>query len=285
MRQIMWSRQIYAGALILIALVVTSCGGASPTVSPTPMEATCVSTEAYSLDLIMVTAGQEQIPTAFDAVNIGSCDFSKPVASLTIELLRAGNVVHTVAIPVSPEKSHLSLPFPDELPVPIVDATLEPGRYERRVAAADSDGNSVRVEGFDPVLVVRDPESTEASILKNRARWERSGITNYAYEMAWQCFCPPWFTALVNVVVVQGQVAALELVDSAMGPMIQAQERYVTIDGLFDFLQDALDRDAFQIRAEYGSELGYPREVFVDYSELMVDEELGFIVKVVRPSR
>ena len=285
MRQIMWSRQIYAGALILIALVVTSCGGASPTASPTPMEATCVSTEAYSLDLIMVTAGQEQIPTGFDSVNIGSCDFSKPVASLTIELLTAGNVVHTVAIPVSPETTHLSVPFPDELPVPVVDATLEPGRYERRVTAADPDGDSIRVEGFDPVLVVRDPESTQASILKNQARWERSGINNYAYETAWQCFCPPEYTALVNVDVAQGQIAALEFVDSAMGPVIPGQERYLTVDGLFDFIQDALDRDAFQIRAEYDSELGYPREVFVDYSELMADEELGFIVTAFRPAR
>ena len=50
------------------------------------------------------------------------------------------------------------------------------------------------------------------------------------------------------------------------------------MDGLFDLLQSAIDENAYTISAKYHPELGYPTEVWIDYEQQSVDEELGFSI-------
>ena len=56
-------------------------------------------------------------------------------------------------------------------------------------------------------------------------------------------------------------------------------ERFGPVGELFEFLQNAIGRDAARIDATFHPELGYPVEVFVDFDELLADEELGFTVR------
>ena len=55
-------------------------------------------------------------------------------------------------------------------------------------------------------------------------------------------------------------------------------DRYVTIDGLFDTIQDAIDRKASEINVNYDPEFGYPMDARLDYVENMADEEYQFTV-------
>ena len=86
---------------------------------------------------------EAQLPSRLDAINSGGCDFSKPVVSLMCELLLDGQVIQSAAIPLPVPMSNLSLPLPDEIAVPVIDASIKPGQYERRIVAAVADGDSV----------------------------------------------------------------------------------------------------------------------------------------------
>ena len=60
---------------------------------------------------------------------------------------------------------------------------------------------------------------------------------------------------------------------------------YLSIDGLFDLIQDAIDRSAFQISVKYHGELGYPLWAAIDYDRRIMDEEKGFQVGAFTQSR
>ena len=282
-------------ALALSMFVLAACGVDAPTQTPTsvaattvpatptplptetavPMEALCFATEAYPLDLLMVVRGEEQLPSRLDAINSGGCEFSKPVVSLLYELLLDGRVIQSADISLAVPASNLTFPLPDEIAVPVIDSTIKPGQYERRIVAAAADGDSIEIGGLEPVLIVGDVDSVQAKVLKNQVRWERSNISTYTYTTSWHCFCMREYVAPVIVEVVDGEIVDVNFVDSSLGE-VPEPGRFVTIEGLFDHIQDALDGEAFNISATYDGQLGYPVEVFVDYDQRIADEELGF---------
>ena len=51
---------------------------------------------------------------------------------------------------------------------------------------------------------------------------------------------------------------------------------YQIIEGLFDLLQEGIDKNVHSISAEYHSELGYPIDVWIDYEIGAIDDEIGF---------
>ena len=59
---------------------------------------------------------------------------------------------------------------------------------------------------------------------------------------------------------------------------LQGQEAqlYVTVEALFDLLEDAESEEAYSVDVEYDPLLGYPTDLFIDYSENTADEELGY---------
>lgn len=53
---------------------------------------------------------------------------------------------------------------------------------------------------------------------------------------------------------------------------------FLTISQLFDFIRDAIARDAYRFEAEFDPRLGYPVRVSVDFDREMVDEEVVYTV-------
>ena len=51
-----------------------------------------------------------------------------------------------------------------------------------------------------------------------------------------------------------------------------------TIDALFDEIQDAINREAHLVIAEYDSQLGFPKSVSIDYIREAADDEMAFSV-------
>ena len=51
---------------------------------------------------------------------------------------------------------------------------------------------------------------------------------------------------------------------------------YRTIEGLFEFIQEAINRKAYRIKVSYDTNLGYPISASIDYDERMADEEKSF---------
>jgi hypothetical protein len=52
---------------------------------------------------------------------------------------------------------------------------------------------------------------------------------------------------------------------------------YPTIEDLFETLENWLSQDPHEVSADYHAELGYPTDVFIDFIENAIDEELGFV--------
>ena len=275
--------------VVVTALVIGSAYGQDPVPTPTvPSSPTtgvsinplCFATEAYALEHLVAVIGEDVVPTNFDAVNGGGCQFGSPVSQITVTL--TGEHGSQVAvIPLAMPVNEIVFPLPSNLDVPLIDPALPSGRYERTVTVGS--GPTAALSGFEPVLLVDDLASPMALLLRAGSRWERSGITNYTYRAAWRCFCLPEYVALVDVQVVSGQVTGTEFGEAGFSGDVPSPQRFGAVTDLFAFIEDAFEQGAARVDVEYDPMLGYPTEVFVDYDERIIDEEQGFTVSTLVP--
>jgi len=98
---------------------------------------------------VLVARGQDPLPSGFDAVNSGVCTFTEPVAKVTLELLRDGDVVHSQSVAIEPADSNVRFPISaaNKDPVP---SNLALGSYDRRIEAAVSVNGVTAEVRFDP---------------------------------------------------------------------------------------------------------------------------------------
>ncbi len=89
------------------------------------------------------------------------------------------------------------------------------------------------------------------------------------------CFCGGG-TAPAEVVVRNGQRVSVTIVETGEPVPAQFASLYLTVDELFDFVEDAIDRKAHRIDVEYDPDLGVPIEISIDYEENVIDEEMAF---------
>lgn len=293
-------KQLVPPIAIIAALLFAGCGvgptadqpalapRATPTPMPTatavaPLDVVCAATKAYAVEHIVATIGQDLVPTAYDAINVGSCQFSEPIVLMQITLSNdSGEQVAEVVLPLG--TTELRVPFADVTGLPVVDGGLAPGRYERTMIAFTADGRSSEaIRGFEPVILVAGAAGLQADLLRAMSRWERGGPKDYTYRTAILCFCPQEYGAPVNITVVGGAVDAVAFSGDGFTGGVPEPGRFSTIDDLFAILQGAIDEQAVSIRADFHPQLGYPTEAFIDYVANIADEELGFTASDVEP--
>ncbi len=260
-----------------------------PTATPTEEppdepEALCITTEAYANEYLMAVIGQHAVPTAYDAINGGGCDFPIAVHAVRIELTGDGDP-RPFEVRLPQPARYLGIPF-DDLDVPLVDADLADGRYARRVAALAWVRNSeveMEIPGFEDVFLVRDIDSQQAHLFRNRGIWERRGLVNYDYTGAWVCVtCDEFYVATAAVSVRDGAVTSVSSADPNIA-VIPVPDRFIPIAGLFDLLQTAVDQGAHNIDVNYDDEYSYPTFFFINYDDEVEDEERGFTVRSFTP--
>jgi uncharacterized protein DUF6174 len=119
---------------------------------------------------------------------------------------------------------------------------------------------------------------SDSSLAANRARWSATGIQSYRYRFRWGCFCVSQYVREVEITVVRGTIVSV--VDVATGQRLgaQAAAQYRTIEGLFDFVREAMNYPADRISVAFDPWLGCPVDANVDYVAGMADEEMAFHV-------
>jgi hypothetical protein len=127
-------------------------------------------------------------------------------------------------------------------------------------------------------LALFDRDWMRSQFERNRRLWNEQALSDYSYVFNWSCFCLPEYTAPVNIRVEQGEWTEMSFVLDGKPVIEENWQRYKTIDELFEIIDDAFRQDAKEIHATYDPDLGYPTSVFIDYSELIADEERGFNV-------
>ena len=110
----------------------------------------------------------------------------------------------------------------------------------------------------------------------NRAKWTSAMVSDYQFNFRWICFCAMESMASVNITVRENRIDSAAFMEGGAPVAVGGLEGYRTIDGLFDLLQEGIDKNAHSISVDYHPELGYPIDVWIDYEEATADEELGF---------
>ena len=125
-------------------------------------------------------------------------------------------------------------------------------------------------------------EDHQLSLDDSRTRWEGSGVTDYTmrFQRLTSCiFCQA--TDLVAVrLTVRGDTIR-EVLDIAQDLPVTdfTPGVFLTVDELFDFIQEAIDLDAAEIDVSYDGVLGYPVDITVDISRRFFDDETSFQVR------
>ncbi|HCF62451.1 MAG TPA: hypothetical protein DFS52_31230, partial [Myxococcales bacterium] len=102
---------------------------------------------------------------------------------------------------------------------------------------------------------------------EQRKLWESQRPAGYSYRFQWDCFCPAELLEEVEIAVRGAQVVSVTRAADGSPLPAGSLERYRTVDGLFDLLEEAEERGADEIEATYDPRFGYPTRVSIDYEE------------------
>jgi hypothetical protein len=104
-----------------------------------------------------------------------------------------------------------------------------------------------------------------------RAKWDADAPSHYRYVQDEWAFADS--VGPVRVEVQDGEIVEALIVETDEPA---PDSRALTIEDLFDRVQDELDGDPDDITVEYDAELGFPASVDVDPIENAMDDEHGF---------
>src|SRR4029453_16761563 len=93
--------------------------------------------------------------------------------------------------------------------------------------------------------------------------WETAGISDYTWHIYVGCFCD---SGTSTVKVVDGK--PVELLVAGKRSSIQIDQEHgvipLTIEDLFDVLDEAYAKDAQVIHVTYDQDFGYPTDIYID---------------------
>jgi len=121
------------------------------------------------------------------------------------------------------------------------------------------------------------PALADANLDAARARWKSAAIANYEYGYNKYCDCHRESPPETVVTVRGGTVTSVRHRPVGTTVEVPAADKnlqyYWTVDGLFELVAAAQARGV-QVRAAYDAELGFPREIFIDYDAKLIGDEL-----------
>jgi hypothetical protein len=124
------------------------------------------------------------------------------------------------------------------------------------------------------LLACPHPDGVQDRLDSARDQWNESAPSHYRFVHDEWAFAPS--EGPVEIEVEDGEIVSAVIVetDEPAPP-----SRALTIEDLFDVVQDELDGDPDDIHIRYDSDLGFPKSVDVDPIENAMDDEHGFTVE------
>jgi hypothetical protein len=128
-------------------------------------------------------------------------------------------------------------------------------------------------------------EQTELSL--NQSKWQDANITHYRFNLDVGCFCAFRSQMPATVEVKDNQVISIVDVNgetlSADDPMNEFILKYATLDRIFSEIDSDTVREADKLTISYDPTYGFPSEIFIDYIERAMDDELSINVTAFEP--
>ena len=119
------------------------------------------------------------------------------------------------------------------------------------------------------------PSTPLDELERNEALWGEAEPEEYRYAIRRLCFCVPDVVRPVRVTVRSGAVVERVYVDDGRPVPSGLADLFPGVDGLFELVRDAIDRDAATLEVRYDPASGVPMEISIDYLLEAVDEELS----------
>lgn len=120
-------------------------------------------------------------------------------------------------------------------------------------------------------------QSEAEELEKHRALWQTAGVAAYEYGYNKFCECHRETPPETLVTVRDGDVVGVRHRPFGFDHDVQAEQRnlqwYWTVEGLFDLVDAALERQA-EVRTAYDATLGFPTHVYIDYDTNLIGDEL-----------
>ena len=118
-------------------------------------------------------------------------------------------------------------------------------------------------------------ESIETDLSRLQAQrnlWEKQNIKAYSIAQQMHCFCPVELVAIFEVTVSNGQIIQVD-----GEPYTPEQHAHLkSIDETFAYLESRLQDTPDHFTIEYEATYGFPLDFYIDQSEMMADEEIGY---------
>ena len=129
-----------------------------------------------------------------------------------------------------------------------------------------------------PALARHLPE-VQQELNTHRLAWQAVGAVDYDFRFQRICFCVPDYVQPGLVHVRGGRINSVEhpVTGGELNPEI-----YLSIGDLFDEAQNALDRDAIEVRLEYDPVLDYPTSLYIDGQRQIADDEFSYTASGLR---
>ena len=106
---------------------------------------------------------------------------------------------------------------------------------------------------------------------EQRALWASQDLTDYTFDVTKVCY---WLCmGDVRVTVKDGVITGVTELASEVA---RDPDTFRTINGLFDLVQDAYNRNAHEVQVEFDPSRGYPTRIWIDYVLMIADEKMGF---------
>ena len=122
------------------------------------------------------------------------------------------------------------------------------------------------------------PDRTLEESGQNRELFLSAVGSSYRYFYQNECFCDPETITPVQVEVLNGAIQSVVI--RADGTPVAAERwgRYLTVLEVFATIESALGGGADAVQVTYDDQLGYPRDVHIDYAERVGIDDVGFSI-------
>jgi hypothetical protein len=117
-----------------------------------------------------------------------------------------------------------------------------------------------------------------ASLSAARTRWEQKGIHDYALSRSVYCECRFVYEQPLTARVINHRVVWIR---DAKGTVLPSESfRDFTVEHFFAEIEQILQQAPDFARACFDADLGYPRELYVDYDSGTADEEYSYNISL-----
>ncbi|MBN9399871.1 MAG: hypothetical protein J0I17_06815 ['Candidatus Kapabacteria' thiocyanatum] len=111
------------------------------------------------------------------------------------------------------------------------------------------------------------------TLTEAKERWASSGITDYELDRRVVCYC---IGAEDTVRCRIERDSAVSIINLTTGEAVEIKRRTpATVQDLFDIVEKAQD-EAHMLNVTYDATYGYPREINIDWSNTIADDEIFY---------